>query len=65
MDERSQTRLDKILKLDPSEVSTEDAIFLRARRSYLKTSELEEYESILKTKPPKKEPVKQNGKENK
>ena len=64
MDERSQELLNKILAKTPEELSAEDIGFLRARQSYLKPAQLEEYDSILnpKTKPAEKQTVKQNGK---
>lgn len=47
MDERSQERLNNILKLEPEALSEDDKVFLRARRSYLKKSQLEEYKIVL------------------
>lgn len=38
MDEKSQLELDRILKLDPENLTNEEVGFLRARRGYL-TSE--------------------------
>lgn len=50
MDERSQERLNEILKKDPSLLTEEEIAFLRARSSYLKKIQLEEYQSILNPK---------------
>ena len=47
MDPRSQERLDNILKKNPETLTIEEIGFLRARRSYLKKIQLEEYESVL------------------
>ena len=66
MDSRSQEYFDKILAKDPNALTGEEIAFLRARSSYLKKSQLEEYDSILnpKTKPPTTETVKPNAKTN-
>jgi len=56
--------LNKILTKDPETLNDNEIRFLRARRTYLKKSQLEEYSSVLETKPPVKETVKQNGKTN-
>jgi len=64
MDKRSQEYLDKILVKGPEALNSEEIAFLRARRSYLKKAQLEEFESVLETKPPKAEPVKKYGKTN-
>ena len=62
MDQRTQEVFNRILAKNPEELSTDDIVFLRARRSYLKKSQLEEYDEVLnpKTKPPTKETVKEN-----
>ena len=60
MDEKSQELLNTILAKDPSTLNPNEISFLRARRSYLKKIQLEEYNSILETKPPIKETVKKN-----
>lgn len=62
MNPEAQERLDEILKKDPETLTQEEIGFLRARRSYLKKSQEEEYASVLETKPPKTETVKQHGK---
>lgn len=63
MNPEAQAVLDEILKKDPQNLTTDDIEFLRARSSYLKKSQLDEYDSVLnpKTKPPVKETVKQDG----
>ena len=48
MDQASQEHLNKILTIDPSNLTQDEVDFLRARRSYLKAIQLEEYESVLK-----------------
>ena len=58
MNKEAKEYLDKILTIDPKNLTDEQIAFLRARRSYLKTAQLEEYASILETKPPKTETVK-------
>lgn len=64
MNPEAQTVLDEILKKDPEELTEDEVRFLRARRSYLKKSQLEEYDSILnqKTKPQESETVKTHDK---
>jgi hypothetical protein len=47
MDPRSQAYFDAIIKKNPEELNEDEIFFLRARRSYLKRSQEEEYESIL------------------
>ena len=64
MDKRSQEYFDKILAKGPESLTTEEVAFLRARRMYLKKAQLEEYQSVLETKPPITEPVKKYGKTN-
>jgi len=56
MDPRSQEILKTILEKPFVELTDEDKAFLRARRSYLKKSQLEEYDSILNL-PQKEEKV--------
>jgi hypothetical protein len=51
MDLRSQEHFDKILKKTPKELNEQEIAFLRARSSYLKKSQLEEYDSVLNPKP--------------
>lgn len=64
MNPEAQAVLDDILKKTPEELSPEEIAFLRARRSYLKKSQLDEYSDVLeaKAKPPVTEAVKKNGK---
>ena len=64
MDKRSQEYLDKILAKSPESLNATEIAFLRARRSYLKKAQREEYQSVLETKPPKTEPVNKNDKTN-
>ena len=47
MDERSQAYLNQILSKDPETLTEEEIGFLRARRTYLKAIQLEEYASVL------------------
>lgn len=47
MDQKSQERLDNILKKNPEDLTTEEIKFLKARRTYLKKSQLKEYDKIL------------------
>ena len=63
MDQRSQEYLDAILKKEPETINESEKAFLRARRSYLKKAQLEEYDSVLnpKTKPVEKQTVKKHG----
>lgn len=67
MDPKSQEYLNTILTKEPKALSQDEVLFLRARRSYLKKAQLEEYEDILnpKTKPPKQETVNKNAKQTK
>lgn len=60
MNPEAQAVLDEILKKDVDELTDYEIGFLRARRSYLKKAQLEEYSSILNTKPAKKQTVKEN-----
>lgn len=60
MDERSKEYLNKILAKGPQALNSGEVAFLRARRSYLKKSQLEEYDEILF---PKKEVVQLSRKE--
>ena len=62
MNPEAQEILNKILAKSPESLRPDEIAFLKARRSYLKTSQLEEYESVLETKPPEKEPVKKDAK---
>lgn len=47
MNPEAQDKLVEILRKNPSALTTEETAFLRARRSYLKESELEEYKDVL------------------
>lgn len=51
MDLRSQEILNAILVKSLEELTPEDKVFLKARRSYLKKSQLIDYESILNPEP--------------
>jgi len=48
MDPKSKERLDKILTKNPDALTEDEIGFIKARRSYLKKIQIEEYESILK-----------------
>ena len=50
MNPEAQEVLNKILAKDPSNLTEDDIKFLRARSSYLKASQLEEYDSVLNPK---------------
>lgn len=64
MDPKSQEYFDQILAKEIETLNENEVKFLRARRSYLRKTQLEEYDSILnpETKPPKTETVKKNAK---
>jgi len=66
MDERSAVILAKIVEKTPAELTKEEIGFLRARRSYLKKAQVEEFNSILnprvENQTSNKETVKQDGK---
>lgn len=63
MNPEAQAVLDQILTKSPEELNQEEISFLRARSSYLKKFQLEEYDDVLKeTKPPVTETVKKNAK---
>lgn len=47
MNKEAQARFDEILKIDPRNLNQEQKAFLRARRSYLKKSQEEEYKEVL------------------
>lgn len=67
MDQRSQEYLNTILAKDPDVLNQSEISFLRARRDYLKKSQLEEYKSVLSPKvnqtSEKTETVKKHGKQ--
>lgn len=48
MNPEAQEELNRILKIEPKELNADEIGFLRARRSYLKQSQLDEYASVLK-----------------
>lgn len=50
MNPEAQERLEELLKLDPASLNAEQKAFLRARRTYLKESQEEEYASVLDEK---------------
>ena len=58
MDDRSRKHLDSILIKQPEELTQEEQAFLRARRTYLTRTQLEDYITILNQTP-------KNGTENK
>lgn len=47
MNPESQAFFDSILKKDPTELTANEISFLRARRDYLKKSQLEEYHDVM------------------
>lgn len=50
MNPEAQAIFDEILKKEIDDLSEDDKIFLRARRSYLKKAQVEEYDSVLNPK---------------
>lgn len=50
MNPEAQKRLDEILKINPVDLTPEQKAFLKARRTYLKKSQAEEYASVLNEK---------------
>lgn len=50
MNPEAQERLDEILKISPQDLTPEQKAFLRARRTYLKESQEEEYAEVLNEK---------------
>ena len=50
MNPEAQERFDEILKISPNDLNPEQKAFLRARRSYLKKSQEEEYKEVLDEK---------------
>lgn len=64
MNPEAQAYLEEILKKNPAELTEEECAFLRARVSYLKPAQKEEYEDVLKVKnqTSDKETVKKHGK---
>jgi len=63
MDSKSREYLDKILAKTIAELTREEKAFLRARRSYLRKSQLEEYADILNQTSEKETVKKKNAKE--
>lgn len=57
MDAKSQERLNNILTRDPHELNEDERAFLRARRGYLKKSQLEEYKEVINSDPEPKTPL--------
>lgn len=47
MNKEAQEYLDAILKKSPGSLTQPEKVFLKARRGYLKPSQLEEYKSVL------------------
>lgn len=47
MDKVSQQNLDRILLLDPVELTVEDKLFLFARRDYLKEAQAKKYKEVI------------------
>lgn len=62
MNPEAQEELNKILAKEPETLNEEEIKFLRARSSYLKKAQLEEYDSVLNTKPLETETVKPHAK---
>ncbi|MEK7180327.1 MAG: hypothetical protein AAB706_02530 [Patescibacteria group bacterium] len=65
MNFEAQEYLNKILTKNPSELTEDEKGFLKARSSYLKDSQLKEYESVLNPENQtsvETEPVKSHGK---
>lgn len=64
MNEEAVKELNRILAKPIRELTDDEKAFLRARRTYLKESQLKEYEDVLEPKPsPKEKTVKQNAKQ--
>ena len=63
MNPEAQALLDEILKKEPENLNGDEIKFLRARSSYLKKSQLEEYHSVL-NQTSQQETVKKNAKTN-
>ncbi len=66
MNPQAQVVLDQILKIEPDNLTEDQKAFLRARSSYLKKSQLEEYDHVLnpkvKSQTSEKETVKKDDK---
>ena len=52
MDQQSQDKLNKILKLEPQALSQSDIDFLKARRSYLTSEQVAYYAKVLEQEAP-------------
>lgn len=50
MNKEAQEIFDRIVAKDPEQLTEPEKSFLRARRGYLKKSQLEEYENVLEPK---------------
>lgn len=58
MNPQAQAELDKILKIEPENLTVDQKAFLKARQGYLKKAQLEEYADVLETKPAETQTVK-------
>lgn len=56
MNPDAQEEFDKILTIDPKNLTQEQIEFLRARRDYLKDSQADEYAEVLKENSKEEEP---------
>ncbi len=63
MNPEAQAVLDEILKIDPNSLTEDQIAFLRARRDYLKSSQVEEYRTVLEIIPSPEDPVIEEEKE--
>lgn len=63
MNPEAQAELNRILQKGPDNLNPEEAVFLKARKTYLNKMQLEDYAGVLETKPPVKEPVKKDVKQ--
>ena len=50
MNEEAKERLNKILEIDPGNLTGEQRGFLRARQGYLRASQVEEYREVIESK---------------
>lgn len=57
MNQEAQAALDAILAKNPQVLTRDEIAFLRARQSYLKDSQKEEYKSVLSPKEDKPNPA--------
>lgn len=65
MDTKSQELFNSILKKEKRELKEYEVEFLRARKTYLNTQQLEKYQNLLTQTSPIRETVKQHGKSQK